>query len=155
MSWKRAAPLQRKTAMRRSGFSRPRDRKSPFVGLADRATAERRTTLKRRVKRATVVEGSKYLAACRGEPCYLQVPGVCRRNPDDQTVVPCHDNRQSAGKGMGFKSAHERTVPGCYWCHAWLDQGPAAREEKWRVFDRAFAQWEPERDRKMGLRKAA
>ncbi|MFM0506669.1 DUF1364 family protein [Paraburkholderia sp. RL17-373-BIF-A] len=99
----------------------------------------------------TVAEGAKYLAACRGEPCYLRVPMVCPLNPNDETVVPCHENSLAAGKGMGIKAAHDRTVPGCFWCHRWLDQGNASRELKeWTFFNAAFY-WYPVRNAKMGL----
>ena len=137
--------------MKRSGFKRKPG--SPFSSFANRATALRRTAMKKRAKKPTVAEGSKYLAACRGEPCYLRVPGVCRRNPNDETVVPCHENTQVAGKGMGLKANHARTVPGCYWCHGWLDQGPAERAVKQSVFLAAFDEWAPVRARKMGLQE--
>ncbi len=140
--------------MKRSGFG---PRKKPLArGSWSRKSsplpeqAPRKTAMKRRPKRPTVAEGSKYLAACRGEPCYLRVPHVCPCNPNDETVVPCHDNSLAAGKGMGIKASHERTVPGCYWCHAWLDQGKAERWQKADAFLLAFVEWVPVRARKMG-----
>lgn len=139
---KRSAPLQRRTPLKSSGFSR----KGSPTPLANRKTAIRRSA-----KKATVAEGSKYLAACRGADCYLRVSSECRRIPADETVVPCHDNSLASGKGMGIKASHDRTVPGCFWCHRWLDQGPATRQEKRIVFDLAYAEWEPVRSRKMGL----
>nr|WP_310008985.1 hypothetical protein [Caballeronia sp. LZ043] len=138
---KRAAPLARTGPMKRSPFK-----------TADRATSLRRSTLKTRVKRPTVAEGSKYLAACRGESCYLRVLGVCiGRN----TVVPCHSNQARHGKGIGIKAKHEFTVPGCQACHAWIDQGLAPREAKFRQWDVAYARWEPVRAAKMGLMEEA
>lgn len=119
----------RKTPMKPgSGFkSKPG---SPFSSFATPKARMKRTEMKKRAKRKpTVAEGSKYLAACRGEPCYLRVPSQCRRNPIDETIVPCHENSLSAGKGMGIKGDHRRTVPGCFWCHAWLDQGRGTLEE--------------------------
>lgn len=137
--------------MKRSGFG-PRKsslQRSPFK-LADKATATRRSGIKSRIKKPTVAEGSKYLAACRGEPCYLNV--LCARSDwEDPSVVPCHDNRLSSGKGMGLKANHDRTLPGCALCHRWLDQGPAPREEKFAAFDDGFERWEPRRARKMGI----
>ncbi|WGS46818.1 DUF1364 domain-containing protein [Burkholderia sp. JSH-S8] len=140
--------------MKRSGFG---PRKKPLArGSWSRKSsplpeqAPRKTAMKRRPKRPTVAEGSKYLVACRGEPCYLRVPHVCPCNPNDETVVPCHDNSLAAGKGMGIKASHERTVPGCYWCHAWLDQGKAERWQKADAFLLAFVEWVPVRARKMG-----
>lgn len=141
---RRSAPLQRKTPMKRSTFSRSG---SPF-GWPTRATALKRSEMKRRVKKPTVAEGSKYLAACRGEPCYLRVPGVCIGAP---TVVPCHSNQSRHGKGMGLKAEHRYTVPGCRACHAWIDQGNAPREVKFERWDRAYEDWEPVRSRKMGI----
>jgi hypothetical protein len=134
--------------MKRAGFKRPEPK--PFE-LADRKTTLKRTAMKSRIKKPTVEEGSKYLAACRGEQCYLRVNGICRLNPNDETIVPCHENSLSAGKGMGLKASHERTVPGCYWCHAWLDQGTALRHQKEIAFGLAFSEWAPVRARKMGI----
>ncbi|MPW17897.1 DUF1364 family protein [Paraburkholderia sp. CNPSo 3157] len=143
---KRSSPLMRRTPLARTGFKRKEPK--PFA-LADRKTLERHSAMKLRIKKPTVAEGSKYLAACRGEPCYLRVPGVCCGRID--TVVPCHSNQSKHGKGMGIKAAHEFTVPGCFACHAWLDQGDAPREAKVLVFDRALGAWAPARAAKMGI----
>jgi hypothetical protein len=135
---KRSTPIARKTPMKRSPFK-----------TADRATSLRRSTLKARVKKPTVAEGSKYLAACRGEPCYLGVFGVCCG--DWSTVVPCHSNESEHGKGMGIKAKNEFTVLGCMTCHRWLDQSNAPREVKFGTFRCALTRWKPVRDIKMGL----
>lgn len=141
---KRKTPLQNKTPMRRTGW------KSSPTQSSDWRTQLRSGAIKTRTRKPTVAEGSKYLGACRDEPCYLNV--LCGRSEwADPTVVPCHDNRLSSGKGMGLKARNDRTLPGCMLCHRWLDQGPAPREEKFAVFDRGFARWEPVRARKMGL----
>lgn len=141
---------QRSKPLARTGFKR----KEPgaFKAQLDRNTQTlvRNASMKTRRKRVTVAAGAKYLAACRGEPCYLNVK-CARCDWADPTVVPCHDNRLSAGKGMGLKASHERTLPGCMLCHAWLDQGTASREEKFARFDAGFARWLPVRARKMGL----
>ncbi|MBR8030814.1 nuclease domain-containing protein [Burkholderia vietnamiensis] len=143
--------------MKRSGFG---PRKKPLSrGSWSRKSsplpeqAPRKATMKRRSKRPTVAEGSKYLAACRGELCYLRVPGVCPMNPADETVVPCHSNQSRHGKSAGMKADNEFTVPGCMWCHAWLDQNRAGtpRQVKFDTWDRAFEDWEPVRARKMGI----
>jgi hypothetical protein len=135
--------------MARGSWSR---KSSPF-SIADRATIERRKTLKSRIKKPTVAEGAKYLAACRGEPCYLRVPGLCRLNPVDDTVVPCHSNQSRHGKAGGLKAKNEFTVPGCNPCHAWIDQNQVGtpRQIKFDVWDRAFEEWEPVRARKLGM----
>ncbi|MFP4900600.1 nuclease domain-containing protein [Paraburkholderia sp. BR14261] len=145
--------LSRKTPLRRTGFKRKPD--SPFSSFADRATAQRRSSLKSRVKKPTVAEGSKYLSACRGEPCYLRVPGVCRRNPLDDTVVPCHSNQGRDGKAGNLKADNRATVPGCFYCHRWIDQNRVGtpRQVKFDVWDRAYDEWEPVRARKMGLQE--
>ena len=149
---KRTKPIERRTPLARTAFARKP--KSPFSSLANATTTRHRALAKRRVKKPTVADGSKYLAACRGEPCYLNV--LCARSDwADPTVVPCHDNRLSSGKGMGLKARNDRTLPGCMLCHRWLDQGPACREEKFAVFDCGFARWEPVRARKMGIGEAA
>ncbi|MFM0141761.1 hypothetical protein [Paraburkholderia sp. RL18-085-BIA-A] len=137
--------------MKRSGFG-PRKstlKRSPFK-LPDRQTFERNQEARKRVsrKKVTVAEGSKYLAACRGEPCFLRMHG-CFGGGD--TVVPCHSNQARHGKGMGIKAKHEFTVPGCANCHALIDQGPGLREHKFAAWDVAFEAWGPVRARKMGI----
>lgn len=62
--------------------------------------------------------------SARGEACTMQIPGVCNRNPE--TVVWCHENSFSAGKGMGIKARCEFGAYGCAACHAVLD-GQAPR----------------------------
>ncbi|MDR5856624.1 hypothetical protein P9239_00265 [Caballeronia sp. LZ062] len=138
---KRSALLARKTPMKRSSWP-----------LADRATSLRRSALNARVKKPTVAEGSKYLAACRDEPCFLRVFGVCI---EQATVVPCHSNQAKHGKGMGKKADHEYMVPGCMACHQWIDQGKAPRAEKFGTWDRAYEAWQPVRAAKMGLKEGS
>src|SRR5690606_5424913 len=94
------------------------------------------------------------LTAVRGEPCYLNVPGLCRSYPEDPTVVPCHGNWDDLGKGAGLKAADRFSVPGCASCHYWLDFGTTAtREEKRAVFFDALERWEPVRAQKLKERK--
>ncbi|CAD6536262.1 hypothetical protein LMG27952_03126 [Paraburkholderia hiiakae] len=140
--------MKRSAPMKRTGFKRKPD--SPFSSFANRAMAQRRSTLKSRVKKPTVAEGSKYLAACRGEPCFLRMRG-CLGGGD--TVVPCHSNQAKHGKGMGIKAKHEFTVPGCANCHALIDQGTGLREFKFAAWDVAFEAWLPVRARKMVLQE--
>ncbi|MFP3799456.1 nuclease domain-containing protein [Paraburkholderia sp. SIMBA_027] len=135
--------------MKRTGFKRKPD--CPFNSLTSRAGIARSTPIKRRARKPTVAEGSRYLAACRGEQCYLRVPGVCAFS--SESVVPCHSNQARHGKGMGIKAAHEFTVPGCAACHAWIDQGAAAREAKFAVWDSGFAHWLPVRAAKMAAQE--
>ncbi|WP_186137953.1 nuclease domain-containing protein [Burkholderia gladioli] len=135
--------------MKRSGFKRKPG--SPFSSLTRTSTLKRQRAIVKRVKRPTVAEGSKYLAACRGEPCYLRMRGCLGGG---ESVVPCHSNQARHGKGMGIKARHEFTVPGCSNCHALIDQGPGLREHKFSTWDVAFEEWVPVRARKMGLEVA-
>ncbi|WP_250467648.1 DUF1364 domain-containing protein [Caballeronia sp. GAFFF2] len=136
--------------MKRSAFQRKPGKQ--YSKIASRSTMQQRAKIKARVKKPTVAEGSKYLAACRGERCFLAVPGVCIGSVGG-TVVPAHSNQGRHGKGMGIKARHEFTVPGCMTCHAWIDWGNASREVKFATWDRAYERWEPVRARKMGLKE--
>lgn len=138
--------------MKRSGFERKPH--SPFSSLTRTATLKRQKAIVKRIKQPTVAEGSKYLAACRGEECYLRVPGVCCSiGWAHESVVDCHSNQSKHGKGWALKAKHEYTVPGCGPCHYWLDFGFAPRAKKVATWDRAFAEWAPVRARKMGLKE--
>ncbi|KGS86717.1 hypothetical protein X947_6320 [Burkholderia pseudomallei MSHR7334] len=135
--------------MRRTGFNQKPH--SPFSSLTRTSTLKRQKAIVSRIKRATVAEGSKYLAACRGEECYLRVPGVCCSiGWAHESVVDCHSNQSKHGKGWALKAKHEYTVPGCGPCHYWLDFGRAPRAVKVATWDRAYEEWEPVRARKMG-----
>lgn len=142
---KRSGFAPRKQPMSRGSWSR----KSSPLPEGGIKTAMRRSAMKSRIKKPTVAEGSRYLEACRGERCYLNVFGVCLHDP--ATVVPCHSNQSRHGKGMGIKAKHEFTVPGCCACHVFIDQGSATREYKFDVWNQAYAAWEPIRARKMNL----
>ena len=144
---KRSA-IQRKTPLQRKPW------KSSVTDQPDwraelRAGGTKRSSLKSKPKRVTVADGAKYLEACRGETCYAHISGVCWGGTE--SVVPAHSNQAKHGKGMGRKAEHIFTVPMCFACHQWTDQGPATREEKFALWDRAYAEWEPVRNRKMGI----
>lgn len=114
----------------------------------------KRSPMKRRSRRPTVAEGSKYLAACRGEECYLQVRAVCCSiGWAHPSVVPCHSNQAEHGKAGGMKADNEFTLPGCAPCHAWLDQNRVGtpKQVKFDVWNTGFGLWLPRRARKMGL----
>lgn len=86
------------------------------------------------------------LEACRGQDCWLAIPGVCQG--DVATVVPCHSNQQEHGKGMGIKARDEFTVPGCRSCHAETDQGRLfTKEEKRAIWNAAYERWKAYRDK--------
>ncbi|MDM8356659.1 DUF1364 family protein [Pandoraea communis] len=132
--------------MKRTGFKRTTPAAlSPFSGKA----ALRGTTFKRKAPKKREGHDKRMLDACRGENCYLRVPGVCPSTAE--TVVPCHSNEQEHGKGMGVKARDEFTVPGCFACHAWLDQGSAPREKKFSVWRAAYRAWEPVRAAKLSI----
>jgi hypothetical protein len=143
--------LSRKTSMKRSGFKRKQT--DAFKTTFHTQTLMRKAAIKTKKKRVTVAEGAKYLAACRNEPCYLRVPGVCRLNPMDDTVVPCHSNQSRHGKAGGLKAVNEFTVPGCNPCHRWIDQNRVGtpKQVKFDVWDAGYEMWVPVRARKMGL----
>lgn len=62
--------------------------------------------------------------SAKGEECTIELAGICNHNPE--TVVWCHENSYSAGKGMGMKARDERGAYGCSTCHAVYD-GQAPR----------------------------
>lgn len=104
--------------------------------------------MRRRYKPQASRPNREYALACYGEPCYLRVPGVQCANRD--TVVPCHSNQSQHGKGLGLKADDEKTVPGCMHCHHEIDQGRRlSREERFAIWDRAYARWAPQRVVKM------
>ncbi|MFY2855005.1 nuclease domain-containing protein [Achromobacter xylosoxidans] len=128
---KRSAPLTRKTPLKAT-------------------TGLQRTSFKRRAPKKRPGHAPKYLAACRGEPCYLQIPGVCRG--ELESVVPCHANWSDYGKGMGIKAPDIYTVPGCARCHACLDQGMTlTKAEKKATWEWAYTRWDEARTKKLGL----
>jgi hypothetical protein len=138
--------LTRKKGLTSTGFRRKQG--SPLSSFGPSKPFGRKSGIKAKRKRVTVAEGSKYLAACRGEPCYLHMRGCLGGG---ETVVPCHSNQARHGKGMGIKAKHEFTVPGCANCHALLDQGPGLRDQKFAVWDIAFEAWVAVRAVKMGI----
>ncbi|WP_116791440.1 nuclease domain-containing protein [Achromobacter dolens] len=120
-------------------------RKTP---MARGSTPLSRSTFKRRAPKKRAGHEPKYLAACRGEPCYLQIPGVCRGERD--TVVPCHANWSDYGKGMGIKAPDIYTVPGCARCHFCLDQGVTlTKAEKRATWEWAYTRWSAARASKL------
>lgn len=112
----------------------------------------KRSALKRRAPKKRAGHNKAYLEACRGELCYLRISGVCIGGI--QTIVPCHANWPEYGKGMGLKAKDIYTVPGCMSCHAWLDQGPALRNDKKQAWEAAYAAWEPVRTLKMAQKNS-
>lgn len=133
---KRSAELTRKTPLRA---------KKPMArSRAPKITANRKP-------KARPGHDKKMLQACKGERCFLAIPGVCRG--DVATVVPAHRNE---GKGMGLKVPDVFTVPACFHCHTEYDQGVLfTREEKRAIWNAAYAEWQPVREMKLNAVSAA
>lgn len=105
-----------------------------------------RAAMKNRAPKKRAGHNAAMRNACRGQQCYLMVPGVCLGAAGAATVVPCHSNSHEHGKGMGLKADDIYTVPGCMSCHAWLDQGPAPKQLKRDTWDQAYSRWSGVRD---------
>lgn len=91
---------------------------------------------------------------CHGQACYLAIEGVCSHCRE--TVVPAHSNQAQHGKGFGLKALHRYTVPGCWACHVEIDQGlRLTKQEKFAIWDRAYAAWEPVRAQLIGEKRDA
>lgn len=138
---KRSAPLTRKTPLRATGFRRALQ---AFAGK-DRQPTLQRAPIRRRAPKKRPGHEPKYLAACRGERCYLNFPG-CKSYPEDPTVVPAHQNE---GKSMGMKVPDRFSVPACHFCHSLYDQSGMDREFKRAAFDWAYTRWSAVRAIKM------
>ncbi|VVD74808.1 hypothetical protein PHO31112_00780 [Pandoraea horticolens] len=136
----------RRTPMKRTSFKRKAG--SALNAFSGKAVLHG-TMFKRKAPKKREGHDKRMLVACRGERCYLRVPGVCL--PSADTVVPCHSNEQQHGKGMGIKARDEFTVPGCQACHVWLDQGSAPRDQKFSVWRSAYREWEPARVAKLSI----
>lgn len=122
----RRTPIARKTPMKRSAMKRGKKRKQ-IAGHHDKSMLE----------------------ACKGEPCFLAIPGVCLGEAGRDTVVPCHSNSHAHGKSMGLKAKDEFTVPGCFSCHAYLDQSGAPKGLKQAIFETAHTEWAVVREAKL------
>lgn len=113
------------------------------VGLLARPKAPMRSRSKTNAKRKSGGEDK----LCKGQPCYLRIPRCCTGQAND----PCHSNQLRHGKGKGIKAHDEFTVPGCRACHNEIDQGKRfTKEEKFGIWDDAYARWAPVRDQLKG-----
>lgn len=132
----------------------PLQRKTPLVNKTPmaRGVAQLKTTapmkksgyLRQRRPGKPKREDKPLADLCRGQACFLLLPGIERHDPG--TVVACHSNQARDGKAMGLKAADEKTVPGCWLCHRELDQGARfTREEKFALWDDAYRRWMPVR----------
>lgn len=127
--------------MKRTGFA-PNAKKPLNRGTASLKRAGKPMRARRLGKPQ---RADKYLAdLCHGQDCYAQILGVC--NHDRSTVVPMHSNQLAHGKAKGMKAPEAMTCPGCFACHAEIDQGHRfTRAEKFAIWDAAYAKWLPVR----------
>lgn len=136
--------------MKRSSLKR-----TPFKPKTLRASQSAKSRFGFKSKPRKKIDGyhdKRYLDACMGQPCYLQVQNVCGGWAAKDTVVPAHSNQSKHGKGMGIKARDTFTVPGCMWCHQWIDQNDtgATKQEKFSVWNAAYSKWLPERIKLIG-----
>lgn len=111
----------------------------------------KRTAFKRSAPKKRTGHDKTMLTACKGECCYLRIPGVCIGGLD--TVVPAHSNQAKHGKGMGIKADDQYSVPACHSCHFAIDQsGQFSKEEKFSIWDSAYEAWEPVRAMKLAAK---
>jgi hypothetical protein len=124
---------------------KPLTSKSGILRTASTQLARRKSMKSRKAGKKQ--RANKYLAdMCHGQQCYLQIPGICRNDPE--TVVPAHSNQGVHGKGMGLKADDEKTCPGCFWCHAEIDQGHKfTKIEKFLIWEAGYQRWLPVRER--------
>lgn len=114
----------------------------------------KRSPMRRSAPKRRAGHNKAYLDACRGELCFIRIPGVCIGGME--TTVPAHSNQARHGKGMGLKADDKYTVPACFACHAQLDQGRMfSREEKFALWDSAYSAWVPAREKKLRAKSAA
>ncbi|WP_454825386.1 nuclease domain-containing protein [Paraburkholderia xenovorans] len=132
--------LTRKTPLRRKPW------KSSPIESKDWRTELRSGGIKRKARKKRSQHDAKMLDACRGQHCYLRVPGLCRRLDPEETIVPAHSNESAHGKGGARKADDRYTVPACGLCHYWLDFGGAPQLLKCSTWRRAYREWSTVRD---------
>lgn len=94
-------------------------RKTPLKRTAFKAKAAFKAPAKRQGMKSRGPKMTPIRKAAQGQECTLQIPGVC--NGDPATVVLCHSNQLSDGKGMGLKAPDTEACFGCSACHDVLD----------------------------------
>ena len=77
------------------------------------------------------------LRLAQGEKCLLECHPYCDGD-EGSTTVAAHSNQLIHGKGRGLKADDCMSVWACQKCHHWLDQGPMSKNEKKRLFDKAW-----------------
>lgn len=147
MTLKRTTSMKPGTKGLKSGAPMKRTAMKPGSKAMERAAKPMRT---RSRNNADPRPKTGEAALCRGQPCYLLIPGV-QSHPID-TVVPCHSNSLARGKGMGIKADEKFTVPGCMHCHYTLDQGrDLDKEQRRAIWESAYERWSKDRMAKYGM----
>jgi hypothetical protein len=114
--------------------------------MLSRKTPIKRSAFKKKARKKRAWQDKSMLEACRGQACFLAIPGVCCG--DWTTCVPAHRNE---GKGLGMKTPDALTVPACFTCHTEYDQGKRfTRDEKRAMWDAAYESWSAYRDSACG-----
>jgi hypothetical protein len=136
--------------MKRSALKPSAFKRKPGASFSSFRSATKqleRKPMKKRARKAKPGDDRRMRDACRNEPCYLQIPGVC--NGDRRTCVPAHRNE---GKGAGLKNADFFTLPACFTCHTEFDQGKRfVRQQKRDMWNAAFERWSADRAAKLGI----
>ena len=96
--------MKRSAPMKRTGFKRKPD--SPFSSLANRATALRRTEMKRRAKKRATAAQREHMGVVAGLYCI-----VCRNLRLGESPAEVHHVRYLAGGGQ--RSGNMDTIPLC------------------------------------------
>lgn len=145
MALKRSGQLPRKTGLKpgTKGLARTEFKRKTPMAAGSAWLARQATPLRSRSKtNSNPRPATGEAKLCKGQPCYLRIPGVCTGRAHD----PCHSNQAKHGKGGAIKAHDVYTVPGCRSCHNELDQGMRyTRLEKFAIWDRAYERWVPAR----------
>lgn len=138
-------PLARKTPMAPGKGFKPQTCQLDQIGkLAAKPLRQRKPKADKPKRAAREAEDKHLMDLCRGQCCYLRLPGIVCTPVD--TVVGCHSNQLIHGKGGKLKAHNRYTVPGCAACHRELDQGMRfTKAEKFSFWDAAYERWEPDR----------
>lgn len=139
----RKKPLVSRTPLKRSA---PIGKRPAPNSSLTRTKILVKSPFKRKARKKRSWHDAKMRNACRGQICYLRVPGLCRRRDPEDTIVPCHSNEGAHGKAGARKADDRYTVPGCGLCHYWLDLGGAPQFLKYSTWRRAYREWSAVRD---------
>jgi uncharacterized CHY-type Zn-finger protein len=77
------------------------------------------------------------LRLAQGQKCLLECHPYCDGD-EGSTTVAAHSNELIHGKGRGLKADDCMSVWACHKCHMWIDIGPMSKQEKKKLFDKAW-----------------